>query len=220
MGLVPSEFTRGEETAHAVSHGIGLLASVAGLTTLVVLAATHGSALHVVTCAIFGTALILVYTCSTLYHVVPDSRSKEILQYLDHCSIYLLIAGTYTPYCLVLLQGGWGWSLCGLAWALAATGIWIKSSPTLRENERLSVASYLAAGWLVMIGIQPIFQAMDLGAFLLILFGGLAYTLGVVFFLWERLSYNHAIWHLMVLTGSTLHFLGVLLYVIPATPQL
>ncbi|MHC5063759.1 MAG: PAQR family membrane homeostasis protein TrhA [Planctomycetota bacterium] len=214
--MVPSEFTRGEEAANVACHGVGALGSVVALITLLQMAANQGSAMHVVTCAVFGCALILVYTTSTLYHLSNESRRREFLQYVDHCSIYILIAATYTPFCLVLVQGGWGWTIFGLTWAIAAIGILIKSMPSLREKGRLSVASYLAAGWLALIGIKPIYERLDVGAFLLILFGGVAYTLGVVFFLWEKLAYHHAIWHLMVLVGSTLHFLGVLLYVIPA----
>ncbi len=215
MALVPSDYSRGEEAANVACHGIAALGSVVGLITLLQMAVSQGSALHVVTCAIFGSALILVYSASTLYHTSSDATRRQFWQYVDHCAIYILIAGTYTPFCLVLLQGAWGWTLFGLAWASALLGIGIKSSPRWRECQKLSLASYLGAGWMLVIAINPMWETLEPGAFKLIVAGGLAYTFGVIFFVWETLMYSHAIWHLMVMLGSGLHFVGVLWYVIP-----
>jgi len=211
----PESFTKREEVAHAVSHGAGALLSIAGLAVLAHLAVVHGDALHVVTCTVFGAALTLTYVLSTLYHTFPTSPAKQLLRLLDHCSIYVLISATYTPVVLVLLQGAWGWTLFGLTWGLAILGIGLKATPSLRHREKLSVATYLAAGWLALIAIQPLFAALEPGALLLIILGGVAYTVGVVFYAWQRLPYNHVIWHLLVLTGSALHFFAVLFYVIP-----
>jgi hemolysin III len=215
---VPPEaehFTRREEVAHALSHGVGALLSIAGLAVLSYLAAVHGSALHVVTCTVFGAALTVVYVISTLYHRCCASPRKQLLRILDHCSIYVLIAATYTPFALVLLQGAWGWTLFGLAWGIAVLGIGLKLTPGLRDREGLSVASYLIAGWLALVAIRPMLASLDAGALWLIILGGAAYTVGVGFYCWDRLPYNHLIWHVFVLIGSALHFCAVLFYVIP-----
>ncbi len=213
--LEAEHFTRREEVAHAVSHGVGALASIAGLVVLSSLAAVHGSALHVVTCTVFGAALTAVYVLSTLYHLCDASPRKQLLRVLDHCSIFVLIAATYAPFALVLLQGAWGWTLFGLAWGSAVLGVGLKLTPSLRNREGLSVASYLIAGWLGLVAIGPMLASLDAGALWLILSGGVAYTVGVSFYSWERLPYNHLIWHVFVLIGSALHFCGVLFYVIP-----
>ena len=212
-----SGFSPGEEIAHAVIHGIGAVTSIAGLIVLVSLAAMYGGALHVITCAVFGAALTLTYVASTLYHAWPVSRHriKNRLQVLDHCSIYVLIAGTYTPVLLVLLGGTLGWTLLVLVWVVAILGIVLKMTPSFRDRQSLSLVSYLGCGWLALIAIKPLVTALEAGALWLILAGGIIYTVGVIFYCWDRLAYNHVIWHLFVLAGSTLHFLAVLLYVIP-----
>lgn len=215
MTVEVEHFTRGEEVAHAVSHGIGALLSIAGLAVLSRLAAVHGSALHVVTCTVFGAAMTAVYIVSTLYHLCYPSPRKELLRILDHCSIYVLIAATYAPFALVLLRGTWGWTLCGLAWGIAVLGIGMKTTPGLRDREALSVASYLVAGWMALIAIKPLLASLDAGALWLLVLGGVAYTVGVGFYTWQRLPYNHLVWHVFVLIGSALHFCGVLFYVIP-----
>ncbi len=215
MTLEAEHFTRREEVAHAVSHGVGALLSVAGLVVLAHLAVVHGSALHVVTCTVFGAALTAVYVLSTLYHLSCVSPRKQLLRVLDHCSIYVLIAATYAPFSLVLLQGAWGWTLFGLAWGIAVLGIGLKVMPSLRYREGLSIASYMIAGWVGLVAIGPMLASLDAGALWLIMLGGVAYTVGVCFYTWDRLPYNHFIWHVFVLIGSTLHFCGVLFYVIP-----
>jgi hemolysin III len=179
------------------------------------LATVHGSAVHVLTCTVFGAALTAVYVLSTLYHLSSASPRKQLLRVLDHCSIYVLIAATYAPFALVLLQGAWGWTVFGLAWGVAGIGIVLKSIPRLRDHEGLSITSYLVAGCLGFIAIQPVLASMDPGVLWLILTGGVSYIVGVSFYAWDGLPYNHLIWHVFVLMGSALHFCGVLFYVIP-----
>ena len=213
---VPSSiphYSAGEELAHGVTHGIGLVLSIAGLALLVVLASLRGDARDVVACSIFGATLVLLYGSSTLYHGLSSPRAKRVLQVTDHLAIYLLIAGTYTPFTLISLRGGWGWTLFGLAWGLALAGIvqelWLR-----RRIRFVSTLLYLGLGWLVVIAAKPLFAALAPGGLVLLLAGGLAYTLGVVFYALDR-RYHHAIWHVFVLAGSVCHYFAVLNYVVP-----
>ncbi|MFH1175972.1 MAG: hemolysin III family protein [Acidobacteriota bacterium] len=209
-------YSLAEEITHSIIHGVGILLSISGLTVLVTFAALKGGAWHVVGCSIFGATMILAYTASTLYHAIPGVfvRAKKVLRILDHSAIYLLIAGTYTPFTLVNLRGTWGWTLFGLVWACAIVGIVFKT--TLMSRLRvLSVSFYVAMGWLVVVAAKPLFQTVAPGGLLLLLGGGLSYTAGVAFYAWRRLPYNHAIWHGFVLSGTLLHFFAVLFYVIP-----
>jgi hemolysin III len=212
----PSEpsYTFGEEIAHAVTHGVGLLLSIAGLAVLVVAASVRGDAWHVAGCAVFGVTLVLLYAASTLYHSIHHQRAKRVLRKLDWSAIFLLIAGSYTPFTLVSLRGGWGWTLLALVWGLAVLGIVLQVTFPVRVR-RLSVAIYLAMGWLVLIAIEPLVRSLHSEGLVLLVLGGLAYTLGLAFYAWRRLPYNHAIWHLFVLAGSACHFSCVLGYVIP-----
>ena len=203
-----------EEVAHAITHGIGLLLSIAALVILVVFASLRGDAWHVVSVSIYGTTLILLYAASTVYHSLRPSRAKEVLRLLDHAAIYLLIAGTYTPFMLVNLRGGWGWSLFGVVWGLAALGVAFETVATQRWRT-LSVVLYVGLGWLVAIAVKPLLNAVETGGLILIALGGLAYTGGVVFYRWRELPYNHAVWHVFVLVGSACHFFAILFYVIP-----
>lgn len=205
-----------EEIAHSVSHGVGIVLSIAGLAVLVAFASVQGTAWHVVAGAIFGSTLVLMYTASTLYHALPATlpRAKKVFRILDHSAIYLLIAGTYTPFTLISLRGGWGWSLFGIVWGLAILGVVLKA--TLMGHLRaVSVACYVAMGWLVVIAARPLVASVATGGLVLLVLGGLAYTVGVVFYAWRRMPYHHAVWHGFVLTGSALHFFAVLLYVVP-----
>ena len=212
--FVEQIYSLGEEIAHSVTHGLGVLLSIIGLCVLVAYSALHGEAIHIVASAVFGGTLILLYTASTLYHSIPLPRTKSVLRVIDHASIYLLIAGTYTPFTLITLQGPWGWSLFGVVWSLAAIGVTFKLFHTGRF-EVLSLIIYVAMGWCGVIAVKPLLAAMEPGGLWLLLAGGLAYTGGVAFYLMERLRYHHAIWHLFVLAGSVLHYFAVLLYVIP-----
>jgi hemolysin III len=203
-----------EEIANSVTHGVGLIMAIAGLGVLLAFASRLGNAWHVVSCAVFAATLILQYTFSTLYHSIQLPRAKSVMRLLDHSAIFLLIAGTYTPFMLVNLRGTWGWTLFGVVWSLALFGVLFQVS-LLRRWQGISLALYIGMGWVVVIAIKPMFDAVAPGGLLLLLLGGLAYTSGVGFYLWKSLRFNHAIWHGFVLAGSILHFFAVLFYVIP-----
>ena len=209
-----SRYTLGEEIANSVIHGVGIVLGIAGLGVLTAFASLYGDAWHIVGCSVFGAALILLYTTSTLYHSIPLPRVKAVLRTLDHSAIFVLIAGTYTPFLLVNLRGPWGWSLFAVIWGLALIGIVLRVLRG-RRSTRLSVGLYVGMGWAVVIAIEPLLNAVAPGGLLLLLLGGLAYTLGVAFYVWKRLPYHHAFWHLFVLAGSILHFFAILFYVIP-----
>ncbi len=207
-------YSRGEELANSITHGIGVALSIAGLAVLTAFATLLGNVWHIVSVSIYGTTQILLYTASTLYHSIPIPRAKQILRRLDHTAIFLLIAGTYTPFTLVNLRGPWGWTLLILVWALAVIGILLQGF-LLRQKSIWNALIYIAMGWVVIIGVKPLLNALPLGGLLLLLGGGLAYSGGAIFYVWKRLPYNHAIWHLFVLIGSVFHYFAVLFYVIP-----
>ena len=208
-----NEFSMAEEIWHAITHGVGLALSIAGLAILVAYAALDGSALAVTASAIFGATLIVMYGSSTLYHASTNIKVKRIFQQFDHASIYFLIAGTYTPITLIVLGGAWGWSIFSVIWGVATIGIFLKFAYPERF-EKLSLILYLLMGWMIVIAIQPLLENMESGGLWLLLAGGLSYTVGVIFYVWDRVPFNHAIWHLFVLGGSILHYLMVLIYVI------
>jgi hemolysin III len=201
------------ELANTITHGIGLALSIAGFVVLLVLAAVRGNPRHIVSCAIYGATLVCLYAASTLYHGIPSPRRKRALRIFDHCAIYLLIAGTYTPFLLVNLRGGWGWSLLGIVWGFAMAGIVFKFL-FVDHFPFLSTVIYLLMGWLAVIALKPLLAAVPASGLLWLLAGGLLYTLGVVFYAWKRLPYNHVIWHLFVLAGSTCHYVAVLYSVV------
>ncbi|MDH3254045.1 MAG: hemolysin III family protein [Acidobacteriota bacterium] len=207
-------YSPGEEIANSVIHGLGIVLAIGGLAVLTAFASLRGNAWHIVSCSVFGATLILLYSTSTLYHSVTGRRTKAVLRVLDHSAIFLLIAGTYTPFTLVNLRGPWGWTLFGVVWGLAVLGIIFKVT-MLRRWTAASVALYLAMGWLAVIAFKPMLHAVAPGGLLLLLIGGLAYTAGVGFYAWRRLPYHHAVWHAFVLAGSILHFFAVFFYVIP-----
>lgn len=211
---IPTAYPPGEELAHALTHGIGAALSLAGLVVLVTLSSRRGDAWHVTATAIFGATLVLLYMTSTLYHSFRDGRSKQVLRKFDHAAIFLLIAGSYTPFLLVNLRGPWGWSLFGVIWALAIAGVTMKFWFTGRFKI-LSTLLYLAMGWLVVIALRPMSRAVPPAGLWLLLAGGLCYTAGTGFYVWKRLPYHHAIWHVFVLGGSGCHFFAVLAAVIP-----
>ena len=214
MGIVIPRYTRGEEIAHSLTHALGIILSIAGLAVLASLASVFGNVWHIVSCSIFGVTLILLYSVSTLYHSIPLPRVKAILRVCDHSTIFLLIAGTYTPFTLVNLRGPWGWSLFGFVWSLAVLGI-VFQSFLIRQKALWIVMPYILMGWVIVVGIKPLLTSVALGGLILLLAGGLAYTLGSVFYVWRRLPYHHAIWHVFVLAGSIFHFFAVLFYVVP-----
>jgi len=212
--MSPLRYSLGEEIANSVTHGVGVFLSIAGLVILVIFATLYGNAWHIVACSVFGATLILSYTASTLYHSIQLPGAKYVLRILDHAAIFLLIAGTYTPFMLVNLNGPWGWSLFGIIWGLAILGIAFQTT-MLRRCTSVSVALYVAMGWAVVIAIKPLLASVATGGLVLLILGGIAYTAGVGFYVWRRLPYNHMIWHIFVLAGSILHFFAVLFYVIP-----
>jgi len=207
-------YTLGEEIAHAATHGLGVVLAIVGLTVLVARATLYGNTWHVVVSAIFGATLVLMYAASTLYHSIPLPRAKRVLRIIDHSTIYFLIAGTYTPFTLVTLHGPWGWLLFGITWGLALAGVVFKIYATGRF-EKLSLAIYLGMGWCIVIAIKPLWRTLEPGGLVLMALGGLCYTGGVAFYVWEKLRYHHAIWHAFVLAGSVLQYFAVFFYVIP-----
>ncbi|WP_114241300.1 hemolysin III family protein [Dyella sp. C9] len=207
----------GDELAACVIHGIGILLSIAGLATLVSYASLHGDTRAVVASAVFGSTLILCYTASTLYHSIPGAAAKRVLRTFDHIAIFLLIAGTYTPFTLVALSGAWGWGLFGTIWTLAIMGSALELG-LLKRYRKLAVLMYVGMGWVGVVAFKPLSEHLQAGGMTLLLAGGAAYTLGVPFYLWRKLPYHHAVWHFFVLGGSVLHFLAVLLYVLPDGP--
>lgn len=203
--------TRQEELANALTHGAGLAASLVGLPLLVWAAASRGDARQIVACSIFAASLVLLYAASTIYHALPSSRAKRALRVVDHVAIYLLIAGSYTPFCLGVLRGAWGWTLFGIVWGLAAVGILHKLVLGFRFP-RLSVLLYLGMGWLAVVAIGPLLRALPGAGLAWLVAGGLCYTAGVVFYVRDHLPYRHALWHLLVIAGSACHYAVVLRY--------
>jgi len=203
-----------EEIANSATHGIGLLLSIAGFVVLLVFAILHGTASHIVACSIYGATLICLYAASTLYHAAVSPRLKRALKIFDHSAIYLLIAGTYTPFLLLYLRGAWGWSLFGVVWGLAFAGIIFKFW-FVDHFQYLSTAVYLAMGWLVVIAAKPVLAHVPTPSLLWLLAGGILYSSGVIFYAWKRLPYGHVIWHLFVLGGSICHYFAILRSVLP-----
>jgi len=203
-----------EEIANSLTHGVGALLSLTGLVMLVALAVHYGDALHILSAALFGGSLVFLYTASTLYHGIRIPRIKQFFRLLDHVGIYLLIAGSYTPFTLVTLRGGLGWTLFALVWAMALSGIAYKIF-SRRRYPWFSTVYYLLMGWLAVFFLKPLAASLPASGLHLLVAGGLSYTVGVIFYAWERLPYHHAVWHLFVLAGSAFHFLSVALYVLP-----
>ena len=204
------------ERFNSISHLIGAAAAATGLVVLVVMAARQGDPWKIVSFSIYGATLFLLFTFSTLYHSLRGN-AKKVFRKLDHYAIYLLIAGTYTPFTLVTLSGGWGWSLFGVVWGLAFLGIVIESFP--RKSHRiLSVVIYLTMGWLMLIALQPLLRALPIPGFVLLVAGGLFYTVGIVFYaldkLYKKTRTGHNVWHMFVLAGSVVHYLTILFYVV------
>lgn len=212
------QYSVGEELANAITHGVGIVLSIAALAVMSAWAALHGDVWHLVGCSIFGAALILNYTASTLYHSVRGEALKRSLRALDHSAIFVLIAGTYTPFMLVNLRGPWGWSLLAAIWAMAIAGITLRLFLKGRLHG-LVVALYIGMGWAIVVAVEPMLRLVAVGGLVLLAAGGLAYTAGVAFYKWKSLPYHHAIWHGFVLLGSALHFFAVLFYVIPGPPS-
>jgi len=203
--------SRGEEIANSISHGVGLLAALAAVPSLIGAAVRRGSVAGVFGASVFGGTVVTLYLASTLYHALPSHQAKRVFRMIDHGAVFLLIAGTYTPFTLGVLRGVWGWTLFGLVWSLALVGIVLTFVGGIRFL-RLSTGLYLGMGWLMVIAIRPLWQRVPTAGLLWLLAGGIAYTVGVGFLAAKRMRYSHFVWHLLVLAGSSCHFIAVLRY--------
>ncbi len=204
-----------EEVVNSLTHGVGLVLSAAGWGALLVLATLFGDVWHIVSCGIYGGTLVFLYGTSTLYHSARSPRLKRTLRIVDHIAIFLLIAGTYTPFAMGVMRDGWGWTILTLVWGLAVAGLLFK----LFSRHRFHWAAttiYLLMGWISVLFIDPVWAALPAGALGLLAAGGIAYTAGVIFYGWHSLPYSHAVWHIFVLMGSVLHYLAVVWYALPS----
>lgn len=211
--MIP-RYTPKQELANSLTHGMGAAVVAAGAALLIVLACTQGGVWHIVSFSIYGGTLFLLYLTSTLYHGLKSPRAKRVFEVLDHSAIFLLIAGTYTPFMLVTLHGAWGWTLFGIVWGLGTVGIVYKVFFT-GHHPFFSTLLYIGIGWIVLLALKPLLSALPTGGFVLLILGGLFYTLGTVFYHNEKFQYSHAVWHLFVLAGSIFHYLAILFYVLP-----
>jgi len=205
-------YSLGEEIAHSVTHGTGAVLSVVGLVLLTVRAVRTGDPWYVVSFAIFGATMVVLYTASTLYHALKPPRARRVFKILDHGAIFLLIAGTYTPFLLVSLRGPWGWSMFGVVWGLATAGILFKVFFAGRFK-LVSTLLYLGLGWLCAVATKPLLARVPAEGLAWLLAGGLAYSAGTLFYLWRGMRYHHAVWHLFVLAGTACHFWAIYEYV-------
>ena len=213
--VITAEAIHREEIANAVTHAVGALASAAAGSVLITLAIQSGTRMQLISAIVFCASMLLLYTASTLYHAIPSASAKRRLKVFDHCAIYTLIAGTYTPFALIGLRGTVGWWLFGVAWGLAALGVTFKLFFTGRFK-LFSTLVYIGMGWMAVFAIQPMIMKIPLAALMWLLAGGVAYTAGTVFYHNKRLRYSHAVWHLFVLAGSACHFIAVISQVVPA----
>jgi hemolysin III len=203
----------GEEIANSVSHGLGFVLALVGAPILIAAALRKGTTSDVVAVSVFAASMAILYLSSTVYHALPHGRAKNVFHVMDHSAIYLLIAGTYTPFTLGVLQGGWGWTLFGLIWSLAAFGVVLKVFAGIRWDG-LSTGLYVAMGWLIIIAAKPLWDSLPLAGLAWLFGGGIAYTAGVYFYLHKTMRYGHFVWHLFVVTGTVCHFVAVLRYAI------
>lgn len=214
MKLDARQYPKTEEILNIITHGLGLLLSIAALVILVVFASLRGDAWHIVSFSIYGASLVILYLASTLFHSVRKQSLRNKLNVFDHSAIYFLIAGTYTPFLLVTIRGPWGWSLFGVIWGLAIGGLIFKLFYT-GKYDFLSAIIYVLMGWLIIIALKPMNANLSTEGMLWLLGGGISYSIGVVFYLLHKLPYNHAIFHIWVLLGSFAHFVAVFRYVLP-----
>lgn len=202
-------YSLGEEIANAITHGVGAGLAVAALVLLVIYASVYGNAWHVTSFAIFGSTLVILYMSSTLYHSLTNERAKALFRKFDHISIFLLIAGTYTPFCLVALNGWLGWTILSIVWSCAIVGIVFKSI-RIGKLELLSTIMYVVMGWIIIFAIKPLWASMTQTGFAILVLGGISYSAGTLFFIKDKIKYFHSIWHIFVLGGSILHFFAVM----------
>ncbi|GAA4058584.1 PAQR family membrane homeostasis protein TrhA [Amphibacillus indicireducens] len=209
-----SQFSLGEEIANAITHGVGMVLSIVGLVFLIIFSALYGSAWHVVSFTIFGVTMVFLYTSSTLLHSLPRGRAKDVFEILDHSSIYFFIAGTYTPFLLVAVRGTLGWTLFGIVWGVAIAGTIFKVF-FVKRFVLVSTVLYVAMGWLIVFTWPTLTEQLARNGIILLIIGGLFYTLGAIFYVWRFFKYHHMVWHLFVLTGTILHYFTVLIYLLP-----
>ena len=211
--LLP-KYTLSEELFNSISHGVGAGLSVAALVLCVVNAALHGTAAGVVGASIYGATLVILYCMSTLYHAITNQTARRVFRVFDHASIYLLIAGTYTPITLVTLKGALGWVLFGIVWGIAVLGI-VFNSISIEKFKKFSMISYIVMGWAFIIGMKDIIEKMPRNGFIFLLLGGIAYTVGIIFYALKKKKFMHSVWHFFVLAGSILQFFSIYFYVLP-----
>ncbi len=213
MKIPPYKETLREEIFNCIIHAVGFVLSIAALIYLIRVSSVHHHKMAVLASAVYGSSVIVLYLTSMLYHGIQHPKAKGVLKVLDHCAIYILIAGSYTPFTLLALQGPFGWGVFIAVWTLALMGVVFKFFYT-NSFEKTSTLLYLLMGWGGLTMIKPLYELLPLESFILLVTGGVTYTLGIIFFIWERLHYSHAIWHVFVLVGSLLHFLAILFYLI------
>jgi hemolysin III len=215
MSVAPAAAERaqslGEELANSISHGVGLAAALVATPFLVAYAVQRRDAAFIIGASVFAATVVLLYLASTLYHALPPGKAKRVFQIIEHSAIFLLIAGTYTPFALGVLRGAWGWTLIGLVWGLAVVGVLLKAVGGVRHRA-LSMMLYLGMGWLMVIAVRPLWLRVPWSGLVWLLLGGVAYTAGVAFFAAKRLRYGHFVWHIFVLAGTTCHFIAVRFY--------
>ncbi|WP_010651269.1 PAQR family membrane homeostasis protein TrhA [Oceanobacillus massiliensis] len=207
-------FSKGEEIANAITHGIGAVMSIGGLVVLIVASVLHGTAWHVASFTIFGATMVILYLSSTMVHALPAGNAKDLFEIFDHSSIYLFIAGSYTPFTILVIQGTLGWTMFGVAWGLAIAGIVFKSY-FVKKYLFTSTILYVAMGWIITVGWTEIVENLHPNGVILLVAGGICYTVGAVFYVWRGFRFHHMVWHLFVLAGTISHFFCVLLYLLP-----
>lgn len=207
-------YTRKEEVVNAITHGIGVLFSVIALVWLVVAASESGTVWHVVSFTIYGVTMLLLYLSSTLVHSFPEGKAKDIFEICDHASIYLFIAGSYTPFLFLVIKGVLGWTLFGIVWGIALVGVIFKLFFT-KKFLYLSTVLYIAMGWLMVFAWKPLVAGLLLEGIVLLVVGGILYTVGTVFYVWRGFPFHHAVWHVFVLAGTAVHFFGIFFYLLP-----
>ncbi|MET3698516.1 channel protein (hemolysin III family) [Bacillus oleivorans] len=207
-------FSKKEEIANSITHAIGAALSIAALIILIVYASIYGTAWHVVSFTLYGSSMVLLYTCSTLLHSFPEGKVKDFFEIMDHSSIYFFIAGTYTPFLFVVIQGWLGWTIFGIIWGIAIAGTVLKSF-FVKKYLFTSTVLYVVMGWVIVFAWKPLTDSLAAEGILLLVIGGILYTIGSIFYVWRGFAYHHAVWHLFVMAGTALHFFCVLLYVLP-----
>ncbi|PLT35022.1 hemolysin III family protein [Bacillus sp. V5-8f] len=209
-------YTKKEEIVNAITHGIGVLLSIAALVFLVLFSVKQGTAWHITASSIYGATMVVLFAASTLVHSFPPGKAKDVFEIFDHSAIYFFIAGTYTPFTLIVIKGALGWSLLGIVWGIALVGIVFKAF-FVKRFLFLSTILYIAMGWLIVIAWNPLTETLPPAGMQLLVVGGLLYTVGAVFYVWRGFPFHHAVWHIFVLGGTAAHFFAVLYYVIPIT---